>query len=93
MDPKAILSESPSNYAIDNTEISQIKLQHKNINRGNQTNENEFRIEVISTPGIYEFRMEARNQFVELLKRVYDERVKMPFGYFSSHGVQFKVGF
>jgi hypothetical protein len=92
MNPLAILNETPGNFALDNNAIQEIKLSLKNINRGNETQMHEFEIQIISTQGRYQFKMDEHDQHVKLLKQVYGERVKMPFGYISSHGVRFKVG-
>lgn len=43
----------------------------------------EFTVEIHSTVGKYEYNMDENSDYVELLKQVYGERVKMPFGYFS----------
>jgi hypothetical protein len=91
MDPNSVLAETAGNVAIDNNSIIEIKLHRKDINKGHQTHQHEFGVEIVASQGNYEFRMEERNQFIDMLKQVYGERVKMPFGYFS-HGVQFKVG-
>ena len=91
MDPNAILAETPGNYFVDNNAVSEVKLKLKTVNRGQTTNTNEFEIEVCSTQGKYVFRMEERSQFVDLLKQVYGDRVKMPFGYLSSHGFKIKL--
>lgn len=92
MDPAAALSETPGNFAVNNDAIREIKLNLKNINRGQQTQLHEFEIEISSVSGRYEFRMDERDDYVNLLKMVYGEKVKMPFGYFSSHGVKLKLG-
>jgi hypothetical protein len=92
MDPAAALSETPGNFACNNDAIREIKLNLKSINRGQETHLHEFEIEIASVSGRYEFRMDERDEYVSLLKMVYGEKVKMPFGYFSSHGVRLKLG-
>jgi len=93
MDPAAALSETPGNFAVNNDAIREIKLKLKNINKGNaQVELHEFEIEIASASGRYEFRMDEREDYVNSLKMVYGEKVKMPFGYFSSHGVKLKLG-
>ncbi len=64
----------------------------KNINRGNETHIHEFDIQIISSQGKYQYKMDEQDASMKLLKQLYGERVKMPFGYISSHGVRFKVG-
>ena len=92
IDPSAALSETPGNFMINNNAISEIKLHLKNINKG-QTQEqlHEFELEINSASGKHKFRMEERDEYVRLLKQVYGEKLKMPFGYFSSHGVKFTL--
>jgi len=92
MDPAAALSETPGNFAVNNDAVREIKIHLKNINKGQQTDLHEFEIEIASTSGKHEFRMDERDDYVNLLKMVYGEKVKMPFGYFSSHGVRLKLG-
>ncbi len=92
MDPAAALSETPGNFAVNNDAIREIKLNLKNISRGQQTQLHEFEIEIASASGRYEFRMDERNDYVNLLKMVYGEKVKTPFGYFSSQGFRLKLG-
>ena len=91
MEPSAILSEAPENFALNNDEIKELKLNLKNIRQGN-TNLHEFEMEVVSGSGKYEFRMDEKDENVNLFKQVYGERVKMPFGYLSSHGFKLKLG-
>ena len=43
----------------------------------------EFVVDVHSSAGTYEYHMDENSDFTDTLKRVYGERVKMPFGYFS----------
>jgi hypothetical protein len=91
MEPANILSETPGNFAVDNNTVVEVKLKLKNI--GNEEmDRHEFEIEVKSSSGKYEFRMDENGDYVKLLKQVYGERVKTPFGYFSSHGVKIKLG-
>ncbi len=91
MEPNAIVAETPGNFAVNNNTVSEVKLRLKSINRGQDVQQHEFEIGVHSAQGTFEFRMEQRDEFVNLLKQVYGDRVKMPFGYFSSHGVRVKL--
>lgn len=91
MNPIAIINETPGNFMVNNNTITEVKLNLKNI--GDDDSNTEFEINVNSSQGRYQFRMDNRDANVKLLKQAYGERVKMPFGYFSSHGVRFKVGF
>jgi hypothetical protein len=92
MAPNAILSETPGNWAVNNDTIHEVKLNLKHINRGQGQHElHEFELEVSSMQGKFEFRMDERNEYVDLLKQVCGEKVKMPFGYFSAKGVRFRL--
>lgn len=92
MDPNAVSAETPGNFAINNNCISEISLKLKDISRGQQNvDQVEFQIEVSSSQGKYEFRMDERDEYPNLLKQVYGERVKTPFGYKSFHGVKVKL--
>ena len=92
MDPAAALSETPGNFAVNNDAMREIKLNLKSINKGQQTHLHEFEIEISSVSGRFEFRMDEKDDYVKLLKVFYSEGVKMPFGYFFSHGVKLKLG-
>jgi len=83
MPPAAIGSETPGNYAVDNSTVREVKIKHKEIRSGGDVQSREFEMEVHSANGKVEFKMDERNEYVELLKSVYGDRVKMPFGYFS----------
>ena len=90
MQPSAILAETPGNFAFDNNAISEIKLKEERDNdRG--MNVQEMRMEIHSSSGKYEFRMDQNDNYIKLLKQVYGERVKTPFGFFS-HGVNIRLG-
>jgi hypothetical protein len=82
MPPQAILAESPSNFAIYNNTIGEIKVHLKNAHR-EHNQRRELEAEIFSSAGTYSYHMDENSEFTDLLKRVYGERVKMPFGYFS----------
>jgi predicted Zn-dependent peptidase len=90
LDPSTALAETLGNFEVYNNAIKEVKLHVKDLSRGGQADIQEFEIEANSDQGKYQFRMDERDEYVNLLKRVYGERVKMPFGYFS-HGI--RVGF
>jgi len=83
MEPSVILSETPGNFEVVNNTISEIKL--KLIKKGNAEIQ-EFEIEFVSSMGKHKFDMDQRDENVKLLKQVYGERVKTPFGY--SYGLR-----
>lgn len=87
MSPDAILNETLGNFAINHNDMREVKLGLK---RTKQASKDEFEVTFNCNQGSYVFRMDQRDAFTDLLKQVYGERVKMPFGYFSSHGVKVK---
>jgi hypothetical protein len=80
MAPPAIMSETPGNFAINNDNIREIKLNNKDISHERDFSQTEFEIEIASIAGKYEFRMDEKNEYVNFLKQVYCERFKTPFG-------------
>jgi hypothetical protein len=86
MQPSAILAETPGNFAVDNNAIREVKIKDES-GRGAR---DEFKMEIHSFSGNYEFKMDQRDEYINLLKQVYGQRVKMPFGTFRFHGV--KIG-
>lgn len=81
MQPEAIIAETPGNFAINNNTIRELKLKIKHLDADGDRKE--WEIEIHSTAGKYEYRMDENSHFVDLLKKAYPDRVKMPFGYFS----------
>ncbi|MCW4004756.1 MAG: zinc ribbon domain-containing protein [Candidatus Bathyarchaeota archaeon] len=79
--PQAILAETPGNFALNNNAINEVKVHLKGANQQNQRRELE--VEFCSNSGKHVFRMDENSDFTGLLKQVYGDRVKMPFGYFS----------
>lgn len=82
MQPFAIIAETPGNFAVNNDTIREIKLNLKNLGQQG-SHHHEFEVEIHSSAGKYEYRMDENSDFVDLLKKAYPDRVKMPFGYFS----------
>jgi hypothetical protein len=80
MPPQMILAETPGNFDLYNNIISEVKVKLKEHNEG-QTRY--FEVEFHSTVGKFEFHMDENSDFTGLLKKIYGDRVKMPFGYFS----------
>ncbi len=93
MAPESILAENPGNFAIENNTISQIKVGLKKENPGHSTSYiQDFEIKIQTPMGEYVYRIDDSSNNEKLLKQVYGERVKMPFGYFSKGPVKFKLG-
>jgi len=80
MPPSAILAETPGNFALDNSSVSEVKIKLK---RDSEGHVHELEAEFLSAQGKYEFHMDENSELTDLLKQVYGDRVKMPFGYFS----------
>jgi hypothetical protein len=80
MPPQTILAETPGNFELYNNTISEIKVKLK---RDSEGHVHELEVEIHSTAGKYEFHIDENSDFTDLLKRVYGDRVKMSFGYFS----------
>jgi len=85
MVPSAILAETQGNFAVNNDTIHEVKMKLKQLHQGN-TDLHEFEMELKTSSGKFEFRMDENSEYTKLLKQAYGEKVKMPLGYFS-HGV------
>jgi hypothetical protein len=83
MAPQAILAETPGNFELGNSTISEIKIKERFKREDQQIYE--FEVQIHSTMGKHEFIMDQNKDYVNLLKQVYGERVKTPFGYFSKN--------
>jgi hypothetical protein len=90
MEPAAIIAETPGNFAIHNNNISEIKLKLKHINNDYDSLRKEWEVEIHSSQGKFEFKMDDNSEFVNLLKKSYPGKVKTPLGY-SSHGINIKL--
>jgi len=77
MEPSAILSETPGNFYIENSAISEIKLKER---RGGPKTQPEFEMEISSSSGKFVFTLDKNKDNVNTLKQVYGDRVKTPFG-------------
>lgn len=91
MKPSTILGETPGNFAIENNAISEIKIKRKEIIRNQTRTDYQFEMEIHSPQGNQEWSMDERDDYINLLKQVYGERVKTPFGYFSARGVNINL--
>ncbi len=81
MHPQAILAETPGNFELGNNAISQIKFHLKGDRDDNYRQY--FEVEIKSSAGTYKYHMDENSAYTDVLKRVFGDRVKMPFGYFS----------
>jgi hypothetical protein len=82
MPPQAILVETPGNFALDNNSISRINVHLKGAHH-ERNQRREFELKFYSSAGTYEYHMDENGEFIDTLKRVYGQRVDMPFGYFN----------
>jgi hypothetical protein len=80
MPPQMILAETPGNFELYNNTISEIKVKVK---RNEEGQVHDLEVEIHSTAGKFEFHIDENSDYTNLLKQVYADRVKMPFGYFS----------
>jgi hypothetical protein len=80
MPPQMILAETPGNFELYNNTISEIKMKVK---RNEEGQVHDLEVEIHSTAGKFEFHIDENSDYTNLLKQVYADRVKMPFGYFS----------
>lgn len=80
MPPQMILAETPGNFELYNNTISEIKVK---VDQDQEGQTRGLKVEIHSTAGKYEFVMNEDSNLTNLLKQVYDGRVKMPFGYFN----------
>lgn len=87
MPPEAILAETPGNFAIYNSTISEVKVHLKGL--GANDGPREFEAEIKTSAGTYKYRMNEDSDNTNILKRVYGDRVKMPFGYLGSVNIKF----
>ena len=85
--PDAIIAETPGNFAIYNSTINEISVHLK----GQHDNDGprEFEAEIKTTSGTFKYRMNEDRDNTDLLKQVYGERVKMPFGYLGAVNIKF----
>ena len=91
IEPSVALSETPGNFALNNNTISEVKLKLKTF--GNpDNNQKEFEVEFKGSSGKYKYKMDENNDYLNMLKQVYGDRVKKPFGYFSKGGLKFSLG-
>lgn len=80
MPPQAILAETPGNFELYNNTISMIEVK---VDQDQEGQTRGLKVEIHSTAGKYEFIMSENSELTNLLKQVYGDRVKMPFGYFN----------
>lgn len=89
MTPDQILAETPGNRAIDNAQISAIRMKVEGMVSSNIP-EGQFKMIIESSQGKFEYMIPEEERFTSMLKDVYGEKLHMPFGYISSHGVHVK---
>lgn len=85
--PEVIIAETPGNFAIYNSTISEIKVHLKGA--GEDEGPREFEVEIKTSSGTFKYRTGEDSDNTNLLKRVYGDRVKMPLGYLGSVNIKF----
>ena len=92
MAPEQIIAETPGNRAIENAQISAIKLKGGQgiINIPTSTPEGEFKMIIESSQGVFEYMIPEEKRFTSMLKDVYGERLHMPFGYIAPISINIK---
>ncbi len=80
MPPQTILAETPGNFELYNSTISEIRVK---VDQDQEGQKRGLKVEFHSTAGKYEFVINEDSNLTNLLKQVYGDRVKMPFGYFN----------
>ncbi|MFZ7137249.1 MAG: zinc ribbon domain-containing protein [archaeon] len=91
MEPSIALNETPGNFDIQNTAVSEIKLSLKTFGNSDN-NQKEFEVEFKGSFGKYKFKMDDNHNYVEAFKQVFGDRLKKPRGYFSKGGFSFRIG-
>jgi hypothetical protein len=91
MQPAAIVAETSGNFFFNNNTIGEVKVKRKDIYSGGEVSHHEFEVEFKSSMGNATFKMDENNNYIKTLKETYGDKVKMPFGYFSS-GINIKIG-
>lgn len=89
MSPDVALTETPGNVAIDNTRITAIHISLLGTS-SSSTEWEEFRMILETMDGKFEYIIAQDDRFTTLLRNVYGDRVKMPFGLFSAGPVRVK---
>jgi hypothetical protein len=92
MPPDQVLAQNPGNFAIENSTISEVKLSLKRSSGNKATYSSDYDMHVKTPRGEQTFRIDENGDNINLLKEVYGERVKMPFGYMYKGPVKFKLG-
>lgn len=88
MSPDAALSETPGNTAVENSSLSVIDVR---IIDEEDSGTNEFGITIRSTAGKTELRIARDDNYIEILKTAYGDRVHMPFGYSQVGNLKIKL--
>lgn len=92
MPPDQIVAQNPANFAIENSTITEVKLSIKRSSSNKVTYASDFDMHVKTPRGEQTFRIDENSDNINLLKEVYGDRVKMPFGYAYKGPVKFKLG-
>jgi hypothetical protein len=94
MAPEDMLSETPGNYAINNNTISRVNVRIKPSSKGGTSHEDtDLEVEFESSMGKQSFRIDDYTENIDLLKQVFGDQLKMPFGFSArrSYGIRIKI--
>ncbi len=89
LSPDVALAETPGNVALDNARISAITVSEIRSNDDDGSS-NQLRLNIDSADGRFEYVIAEDDRFTTLLKNVYGDRVKLPFGLFKAGPVRIK---
>ena len=87
--PDQTLQETANNRAIPNGRITSLNFRLKESGKGGMEY-HEFQLTIDTVDGKFEFLIGEDDRFTDLLRRVYGEKVHMPFGYVSAGGVRIR---
>jgi hypothetical protein len=77
MAPSTIVSQTPTCSAIKNSAIRQIDVTLVDIISDGYSDFQEYKVQVIAEMGIHELRMTKRSEYIERLRQVYSDKMKV----------------
>ena len=89
MPPDVALAETPGNVAIENSRITSIAVSEIRSNDDDGSS-NQLRLKITSADGSFEYVIAEDDRFTTMLKNVYGDRVKLPFGLFKAGPIRIK---
>jgi len=89
LSPDVALAETPGNIAIENSRITSVVVSEVRSNDDDGSS-NQLRLKITSADGSFEYVIAEDDRFTTLLKNVYGDRVKLPFGLFKAGPIRIK---